>query len=464
MMLLPFRFNSRALLARVVYRWHWKLLLLVVALLGGCGLLSGAVPPVWRGPVALHIEADPEATITVDGRAWPFTLYNGTHTIVAKVPDGRVAWTTLDLQATKPITLTLPPGLPEPLVRRVPPAASWADGAWRVQSGAVASTTEHAQRSRVPGQAAPSEPTHTAALTIDSLQPLPTLDAYGGRADQVQVAGSRYEAMYRADEQSSRATGVLEIRGWGDAPETVALSQTLTLVRWSPTGQALLLGEQVGNEAEQLRILRPGGISEPVVAVRGRVRDVVWSPDGSGVVLASEGNDRLSLTLARLHPTVAARVVVEMQATSGDSDPAERNATNTGVAANAALPLPPLHWNRTTLEWIAPDERGQPHLWSASLSSLMPEQQHPLPAAALTRLADGGLRVVAIQDDRVVIGQWQADALVVETTIPDVPAGADLKGQWSPTGSEVMLQRGTDAWLVHLAMVERPATPRSIRR
>lgn len=66
---LPIHFNSRALLARVVYRWHWKLLLVALVLLGGCGLLSGTLPPVWRGQVALHIEANPEATVTVDGRA-----------------------------------------------------------------------------------------------------------------------------------------------------------------------------------------------------------------------------------------------------------------------------------------------------------------------------------------------------------------------------------------------------------
>ncbi len=459
-----YRLNGRALLARIIYRWHWRVLMMLSLLLGVTGVFTGLIPPFLRGTVSMVVIAAPGAAITVDDRAWPFPLYAGEHTVRAALPDGRASWTTVDLQAGQPLTLTLPSGLPTPRVRPILPAApgtavsaiSWADGAWRVQSSAVGSSTVEPQRVGVGGQPALPLPAQTVAITADGLEPLPTLDAYGGRADEVTVNGTRYEAVYRGDERRGRATGVLEIRGWDDTPFTVPLSQTLTLVRWSPTGDALLLGEQIGTDAEQLRVLRRDGTIDTVVAVPGRVREVVWSPDGSGVLLASQQHAQLTLTLARLTPTVAARVIAEVSnvdAARGSGGAASGSRTQVQMEHPY---LPPVHWNGTTLEWIGADAQGVSHLWSAPLLTLIPERGQVLPAVALTRLAHADLRVVAIRNEQVVIAQLQGTILLVETVIPDVPATVELRGQWSPLGNQLILQSATDAWIVDLPM-EAPA-------
>lgn len=460
-----YRLNGRALLARIIYRWHWRVLLPLLLLLGGVAVFAGLIPPFWRGRVSMVVLGAPGAAITVNDRTWPFPLYAGEHTVRAGLPDGRASWTTVDLQAGQPLTLTLPPGLPTPRVRPIPPAApgtaitsiTWADGAWRVQSSGVSARTVEAQRVGVAAQPLVPLSAQTVAITADGLEPLPTLDAYGGRADEVTVNGTRYEAVYRADERSSRAGGVLEIRGWDDAPRTVPLSHTLTLVRWSPTGDALLVGEQVNADAEQLRVLRRGGAFDTVVAVPGRVRDVVWSPDGAGVLLGSQANSQVTLTLARLTPTVAARVIAEVRDVDAARGSGAASGSRTQVQAEHPY-LPPVHWNGTTLEWIAADAQGMWHLWSAPLLTLLPERGQVLPAVALTRLAHGGLRVVAVWNEQVVIAQLHGTILVVETVIPDVPATEELRGQWSPLGNQLMLQSATDAWIVDLPMEVPAAT------
>ncbi len=460
MTLFGYRLNGRALLARVVYRWRMQALIILLALLVGCGLTVGLIPPLWRGTAQLEVEAPPAAVITVDGYAWPFTLYAGRHTVAAELPDGRRSWATVDLQAGRPVTLTLPAALPAPRVRPIPPAApgtdiswiGWADGAWRVQSTVMPEATQDARQGRSNGSGGPPVAAQTVAITAAGLEPLPTLDAYGGRADQVHVNGVRYEAVSRVDSLSQRGQGLLEIRGWDDPPQTVALSGTLTLVRWAPTGEALLIGEQIGAEAEQLRLLRRNGASDAVLAVPGRVRDVIWSADGSGVVLASQHATRVTLTLVRLQPTIAARVIAEVQAT--DEVQGSRRTSDRDVGQTRSAALPPLHWAGRTLEWIGPDAHGTARLWAATLTSLMPERKQALAAAALTRSADGTPRVVAVLDGQVVIGLVQADALIVEAVIPDVPAAADLVGQWSPRGDQIVLRSGPRAWLVDLAAPE----------
>ncbi len=461
MILLRYRVNSRALLARVVYRWHWQVLLSVVALTAGCAIASGLIPPVWRGAAALTVVAASGATVTVDNRSWPFTLYAGEHTVAATLPDGRVSWTTVELKAGQALTLTLPRGLATPRVRQIPPAApgttissiGWADGAWRVHSSALPELGQNSGTARTGDEHVPVMPAQTVAITAEGLEPLATLDAYGGRADHVQVNGTRREAVYRADTARGRTNGVLHVRGWSDTTETIGLSQTLTLVRWSPTGTALALAEQVGADAEQLSILRRGGTLEAVVAVPGHIHDIRWSSDGLGLVLWSQRHNRLTLTLARITPTIAARVIAEVQAPVSSGTQAAA-----GQQDMLSLPtaMPPLHWHGATLEWISPDEQGIAALWSAPLSSLIPERRQTLAAAALGRTRDGVLRVVAVHDGQLVIGQPQAHGLIVEAVIPGIPPGADLAGQWSPDGRQLVLQRGTTAWLVDLANDEAP--------
>ncbi len=466
-----YRLNWRALLARIIYRWHWRVLLVVSLLLGATGMFTGLIPPFWRGTVSMVVIAAPGAAVTVDDQVWPFPLYAGRHRVMAALPDGRASWTAVDLQAGQPITLTLPPGLPTPRVRPIPPAApgttinsiTWADGAWRVQSSAASARTVETQRASMAPQPELPMPAQTVAITADGLQPLPTLDAYGGRADEVTVNGTRYEAVYRGDDRRGRAGGVLEIRGWDDVPLTVPLSHTLTLVRWSPTGDALLVSEQVNADAEQLRVLRRSGVFDTLVAVPGRVREVVWSPDGSGVLLASQRNSQLTLTLARLTPTVAARVIAEVSDVNGADESAGGASRPGSQSPTNHLHLPPVHWNGTALEWIGADAQGVSHLWSAPLHTLIPERGQVLPAVALTRLAHGGLRVVAVRNEQVVIAQLQGTILVVETVIPDVPVTVDLQGQWSPLGNQLILQSATDAWIVDLADAAAPPAAGSAR-
>jgi len=118
-----YRFNLDALLARLVYRWRGRTILALLLLLALLGLGSGLIPPIWKGQVELRVTAAPGATVRVDGRTWPRQLYAGRHTILASLPDGRSAWTDVELSSGATLNLTLPPGLIEPRERALPPAA-----------------------------------------------------------------------------------------------------------------------------------------------------------------------------------------------------------------------------------------------------------------------------------------------------------------------------------------------------
>ena len=74
-------------------------------------------------------------------------------------------------------------------------------------------------------------------------------------------------------------------------------------------------------------------------------------------------------------------------------------------------------------------------------------------ARALTRLPDGTLRVVTVQDSTVVIGRYQGDIFIGETTVPRVPPSADLTGMWQ--GNELLLQGGGQAWLLDVIEGDR---------
>jgi hypothetical protein len=100
------------------------------------------------------------------------------------------------------------------------------------------------------------------------------------------------------------------------------------------------------------------------------------------------------------------------------------------------------------LLWVAPDTAGVSSLWHAPLTSLIPERQKPIDARALTRLSDGTLRVLQIQNDSVVIGRYQGAVFIGETIVPGVPAAPDLAGIWQE--NDVLLQAGNQAWLLNL--------------
>jgi len=148
------------------------------------------------------------------------------------------------------------------------------------------------------------------------------------------------------------------------------------------------------------------------------------------VVIHSIQHERLTLTLMRLAPSVLAAAIADLP------------------AAQYAGAIVPLTWDAGGLLWLAPDPDGASFLWSAPLSSLIPERQRALEGRSLTRLADGSLRVLSVRDDRVVIGRYQDDIFIGEATLPRLPLAPDLMGIWQ--GGELLLQSGEQAWLLDL--------------
>jgi hypothetical protein len=199
-------------------------------------------------------------------------------------------------------------------------------------------------------------------------------------------------------------------------------------VRFAPSGEALLAVEQVPSGGEQVSLLRPEQTRAPLVAVPGRIVRLSWRADSTAVVLHSVHGERLTLTLVRLTPSIAAAVVADL------------------VAADYAAGIVPLTWDEAGLLWVAPDAEGVSALWSAPLASLIPERRGPMDARALTHLLDGTLRVVRIEGDQVVIGRYTNDIFMGETTVPHVMAAPDLVGIWQ--GAELLLQSGQRAWLL----------------
>jgi hypothetical protein len=137
------------------------------------------------------VQSAPGAHVTVDGRAWPFSVYAGDHRIVARLPDGRVSSADVALVAGQALTLTLPTGLLTPRVRELGPAAPglqvervWrADDAWRVGSMPVAtSDTPDEDAEQVDAAAIPAAG-QTVALTARGAERLATIDAYAGLAE-----------------------------------------------------------------------------------------------------------------------------------------------------------------------------------------------------------------------------------------------------------------------------------------
>jgi hypothetical protein len=153
-----------------------------------------------------------------------------------------------------------------------------------------------------------------------------------------------------------------------------------------------------------------------------------WRPDGRAVVLHSVQGQRLTLTLVRLTPSILAAAIADLP------------------AANYAGALVPLTWDDAGLLWVAPDSAGVSALWSAPLSSLIPERKQAMEARALTRLPDGTLRVVQVQGDTVVIGREQGALFIGETVVPRVLAAPELMGIWQ--GNQLLLQSDQKTWLL----------------
>ncbi|HWQ12216.1 MAG TPA: hypothetical protein VNL77_05420 [Roseiflexaceae bacterium] len=445
-----YRLNFDALLARIVYRWHWKVALGAVLLLTLGALALGLIPPIWKGAVTLTITAPAATRVEVDGRAWPRQLYAGDHQIVAWSSDGRASWADVYLAAGESLAVHLPEGLPEPRERRLPPAAPgteiaqvwWADGAWRVQSAPIpVPLAEEESESTNPIPTPLSVGRQTVAVGDAGMERLATLDAYAGLADQVRVDGQLVEAVFLLNQRANyndRSLGTVEVRGWSAETTPLTVTASLTLVRFAPSGDALLLAEQVPTGGEQVYLARPGAARTPVVAVPGHITRVSWREDGSAVVLHSRQGDRLTLTLVRLAPTIAAAVVADV--------PVDLYAGD----------LVPLTWNDAGLLWVAPDTDTSPTLWQAPLDALIPERIAPLDARAIAWLPDGALRVVTVQNETVVIGRYQDGLLMGQTTAPRVAAAADLAGTWHE--NELLLQGGGGAWLLDVTADSQPNT------
>jgi len=436
-----YRLNMDALLARLIYPWRYRALAALFALLLLSGLASGLIPPFWQGRMELTITATPGASVLVDGRPWPRPIYAGARQILATLPDGRRSWADVTLHTSAALTLTLPSGLLTPRERPVPPAAPgmhveqvwWADGAWRVRSlpDLPSELPDSHRTSAEPTP--PPQPGQTIAISAHNVERLATLDAYAGLADQVHVGGQLHEALYHPNTQSSyrdRSVGAITVRGWANPLSTFPISLPLALVRFAPDGESLLWAETIASGGEQVYLARLGIDRVPVVAIPGHITRLSWRPDSSAVVLHSIAGDRQTLTLVRLEPSIIAAVIADLPAT------------------HAAGALVPLTWDDTGLLWVAPDTAGVSSLWHAPLTSLIPERQQPIDARALTRLADGTLRVLQIQDDSVVIGRYQGALFIGETVVPGVPAAPDLAGIWEE--NDVLLQAGDQAWLLNL--------------
>lgn len=435
-----YRINLDALLARLIYRWSGRALAGAIVVSITIGLASGLIPPFWRGRATLAIVAAPGVTVQVDERSWPRTVYAGAHTVLATMPDGRSAWTDITLHASQALTLTLPTGLAEPRERSLPPAAPgshiaqvwWADGAWRVQSVQNLLPAAKDSPAQTAGVTPAPQPGHLVAVSGQGMERLPTLDAYLGLADQVHIHDQLIEAVYRPNANpdfTDRSAGTIEVRGWG-ATWTMPISAPLSLLRFAPDGSSLLEAELLPSGGQQVYLIAKAKTRTPVVAVPGQIVRLSWRPDSNAVVIHSLQNQHLTLTLLRLAPTVLAAAIADLPGTS---------------YAGAIVPLT---WDARGLLWLAPDPDGTSFLWSAPLTSLIPERQQVLEGRALMRLADGSLRVLTIREGRVVIGRYQDDIFIGEAMLPRLPLAPDLVGVWQ--GSELLLQSGEHAWLLDL--------------
>jgi len=438
-----------ALLARIVFRWHRRIAISTAAAAAVIAVASGLIPPVWRGRAHLVVHAPPAAVVRLDGRPVAPTLYAGRHTVSATLPDGRTSWAEVQLTSGVTTTLELPPGLAPIEVRPLPPAApgtaitrvSHVAGAWRIQSSAVAVAADDGSSETVLQDA------QTVALTADGLEPLATIDAFGGRADVLRTADSSLEAVTRRMHDTQ--TPLVSVSGWTDLDVTVPITGSVSLLRFAPSGRLLAVSEQISPLGERVSVIAPDGTPSPLVSVPGRVRDLVWDPASQGLVVASEHGGQASLTLARVGTARAARVIAEHAAQLDAAVPRDA-AASTPAAPRAPFVVAPLLWTGDALEWIAADEQGRSWLWRAPLATLIPQRVAQLDAVAFTRLPTGALRIATVRDGMLLLGQFADGQLVVEGSVPDLPAAATLRGQWAPDGRSLLVQDVSRAWIIDL--------------
>lgn len=437
----PYKFNLRALAARLIYRWSWIGLLLLLVVLG-LVLLRGGLARLTQGSGTLAIVAPPDATVRLGGLGGRLAESSVVNTVSATLPDGRQSWQTLTVGAGTTVTATLEAGIAELRSRAILPAGPaaqlgavrWADGAWR-----VASLTRMETLGASPAPGAPARPyrVETSALTSDATTPLATLNAFNGLADEVTVAGRTQSASYRAP-QGYGTVGALEISTGGSEAATVPISSTLRWMQWAPDGAALLWAEQATPVSEQLRLWTPRAPVTAVVAVPGQVEAVRWQPSGAAALVVSNDGTAVALTLVRLRPTLDSRVLAVLPIGAA---PGQATA---GVGLRV-----PLCWSDTRVLWIAPDGAGTARLFSAALADALPSAGPPLTALVLHAEADGTLRLAQAEADGVVIARQRADGTILGLGwVPDVPAAAVTSGQWSPDGTSLVLQGGTQGWFV----------------
>lgn len=419
-----YRFNPDALLARMLYRWHWRIALLLALLVSFVGVLGGAIPPFWRSAAGLIIQADPAALLLVDGRPWPFPLYAGAHRVEALLPDNRQVSTELALQPGVTTTLRLPPGL-KLREQRILPAAPGlqisrierADRAWRIVSTPPPGEDE--------GAATQPLASHTLAFAADTTARLTMLDAYAGLADLLHLDGQMLSARYRAD---TDAIGAIDVQGWSHTTVSIPISGTVVLLRFVPDGGAVLVGESITADGVRLSLLQPDQAPTDITALPGAVVRLDWHPDGRAVVVHSRSADRHTLTLVRLKPDLAAATIADL--------PDSRYA---GA-------LTPLTFTPDGVYWVAPDADGTEYLWRTRFAALTPERLHPLDAAAIRLLPDGTLQVAVIRNDQVLLGRYADTGLIVEATLEQVSATPDLAGIWAD--GELLLCAGPQIWLI----------------
>ena len=432
-----YRINFDALLARLLFRWPIQSGLLLVICIALIGVTSGIVPPIWRGQATLVIEASPNGAVTVDGKPWPASLYAGPHQIRTTMPDGRTSWADITLRSGQTLTVTLPIGL-QPVAQPLTAAAPgmyvkqvyYADGAWRIQSvPEVPSLSQDTTVTESP--AFQGQTSQTIAIRPSGAERLATIDTYGGLADQMTLDGKLLEVVYQADTNTSfgrQAQGTVFQRGWTTSEVTIPISNPVTLLRFAPDGEGMLLGEQIG-AGEQLSFI-PARSTRPVpaVAVPGRTTRIDWQANGDAALITSVDGTRMTLTLLRVRPTLAAAVIAEQRVSS------QNNV------------LVPTAWGLDSVYWIVQDVDGNGVLWRSPLTTLLPERQRPLSAVAIRILPDGSVRTATIVDEQLVIGREHGEQFIGEGVVPNLLATPDLIGRWEQEG--LMMQGVEQSWLV----------------
>lgn len=452
----PYVLNLRALGARLIYRWRGRTLATLAALGLALGLALGWIPPIWRGQATLQVTAPPGATIWLDGRPWHGgPLYAGTHVLASHLPDGRRSEVTLTLAAGATRAVQLPPGQ-RPRQRRLGAAAPglqlsqiwWADGAWRVQSAPapVSDGTRAAAAASPPP--VPAGPVQTLALGPRGGEPLAVIDAHGGVADQLHAQGRLIQITPGQATSGAAAMPAVVVQGWRDTPQTVPVSQTVTLARLAPDGQRALLGTALATEplplgyaptaaaprAHQLAVLRPGQSPQVITTLAGTITDVQWAPDGRLVAISSQDQNTLSLTLLRTDAPLLARLV------------AQRPAAPTPALARWVV-----SWQRAGATWaplwIAPSDDGaRAQLWRADPATLLATPLRDLEALALDASVTP-MRAVVLLDGAPALVRLDADLVIVEARLPAELRTAGL-GQWAPDGRSLVLVAPEAAWLI----------------